>query len=110
MFVKKNPTTLFCGMILVVKAVLLSSCLSLDPKPYSDYIGPKTEGDLPQYQQKLPMNEAVDANNATINKGPLKIDIQRAILLAMENNRSLVVERMNPEISRTFESEELAIF
>jgi len=110
MFVKKNPTTLFCGMILVVKAVLLSSCLSLDPKPYSDYIGPKTEGDLPQYQQKLPMNEAVDANNATINKGPLKIDIQRAILLAMENNRSLVVERMNPEISRTFEEEERAIF
>jgi len=109
MFVKKNPTTLFCGMILVVKAVLLSSCLSLDPEPYSDYIGPKTEGDLPQYQ-KLPMNEPVDANNAAITKGPLKIGIQRAILLAMENNRSLVVERMNPEISRTFEKEELAIF
>ncbi len=106
----KNSTTIFCGMILVVKAVLLSSCLSIDPEPYSDYIGPKTEGDLPRYQQKLPVHKPVDANNATITKGPLEIGIQKAILLAMENNRSLVVERMNPEISRTFEEEELAIF
>jgi len=109
MFVK-NSTTIFFGIILVFKAVLLSSCLSLDPEPYYDYIGPKTEGDLPQYQQKLPVHKPVDPNNAAMTKGPLKIDIQRAILLAMENNRSLVVERMNPEISRTFEEEELAIF
>ncbi len=109
MFVK-NSTTIFCGMILVVKAVLLSSCLSLDPEPYSDYIGPATGGDLLNDQQKLPVNKPVDANNTTITKGPLEIGIQKAILLAMENNRSLVVERMNPEISRTFEKEELAVF
>ncbi|MFH1882807.1 MAG: TolC family protein [Planctomycetota bacterium] len=109
MFVK-NSTTIFYGMILVVKAVLLSSCLSLDPEPYNDYVGLETEGDLPQYQQKLPVHKPVDANNAAMTEGPLKIGIQRAILLAMENNRSLVVERMNPEISRTFEKEELAIF
>ncbi|OHB68621.1 MAG: hypothetical protein A2Y77_15600, partial [Planctomycetes bacterium RBG_13_62_9] len=41
---------------------------------------------------------------------PLKIDIERAILLAMENNRSLIVQRMNPDISRTIEQEELAVF
>ena len=109
MFVK-NSTTIFYGMILVVKAVLLSSCLSLDPEPYSDYIGPKTEGDLPKYQQKLPVHKPVDPNDAAMTEGPLEIGIQKAILLAMENNRSLVVERMNPEISRTFEKEELAIF
>jgi outer membrane protein TolC len=40
----------------------------------------------------------------------LKIGVEEAILLAMENNRSLVVERMNPEISRTFEKEELSLF
>ena len=97
-------------MILVVKIVLLSSCSSLAPEPYSDYIGPATGGDLAKDQQKLPVHKPVDANNATITKDPLKIGIQRAILLAMENNRSLVVERMNPEISRTFEKEELAVF
>ena len=109
MFVK-NSTTIFCGMILVVKAVLLSSCLSLDTEPYNDYVGLETEGDLTKYQQKLPVHKPVDANDAAMTEGPLKIGIQRAILLAMDNNRSLVVERMNPEISRTFENEELAIF
>jgi len=54
--------------------------------------------------------EPVDANDATITEEPLKINIQEAILLAMENNRSLVVERMNPDISRTFEKEELGVF
>ena len=106
----KNSTTIFCSMILVIKAVLLSSCLPLDPEPYSDYVGPETEGDLPNNQQELPVQKPVDANTATMAKGPLEIGIQEAILLAMENNRSLVVERMNPEISRTFEREELAIF
>jgi outer membrane protein TolC len=46
----------------------------------------------------------------TTAEEPLKIDIQAAILLAMENNRSLAVERINPEIARTFEKEELAVF
>jgi len=106
----KNSTTMFYGIILFIKAVLLSSCLSLDPGSYSDYIGPTTGGDSPKDQQKLPMNKPIDANDTTVTKGPLEIGIQKAILLAMENNRSLVVERMNPEISRTFEKEELAVF
>jgi outer membrane protein len=41
---------------------------------------------------------------------PLKIDIERAILLAMENNRSLVVQKMSPDIVRTAEDEERAVF
>jgi len=53
----------------------------------------------------------VDANStATDSSDSLRIDIQKAILLAMENNRSLIVERMNPEINRTFEQEELSVF
>ena len=60
-----------------------------------------------KFQQKAA--GSVDANDAA-TEGPLRIDIQRAILLAMENNRSLIVERMNPEISGTFEKEELAVF
>lgn len=41
---------------------------------------------------------------------PLKIDIQRAILMAMDNNQSLFVEKMNPEITSTRETEEEAVF
>jgi outer membrane protein TolC len=41
---------------------------------------------------------------------PLKIDIQRAIMMAMENNRSLIVQKMSPDIVRTAEDEERAVF
>ena len=41
---------------------------------------------------------------------PLQIDIQRAIMMAMENNRSLIVQKMSPDIVRTAEGEERAVF
>ncbi|MBN1507951.1 MAG: TolC family protein [Sedimentisphaerales bacterium] len=53
---------------------------------------------------------APDANSVAQAPASLTIDIQRAILLAMENNRSLVVQRLTPEIRRTFEQEERAVF
>ncbi len=57
-----------------------------------------------------PPGRAADANQVAAPEGPLKIGVQEAILLAMENNQSLIVERMNPQILRTFEQEELAVF
>jgi len=42
--------------------------------------------------------------------GPMRITIQEALLLSLENNRSLVVERLNPSIVKTFEDEERAVF
>jgi outer membrane protein TolC len=43
-------------------------------------------------------------------KGPLKISVKDATLIALENNRSLVVERLNPSIRQTFEDQEQAVF
>ena len=43
-------------------------------------------------------------------KGPLKITVRDAILIALENNLSLVVERLNPSIRQTFEDQERAVF
>ena len=43
-------------------------------------------------------------------KGPLKITVKDAILIALENNRSLLVERINPSIRKTFEDQERAAF
>ncbi len=40
----------------------------------------------------------------------LQIDIERAILMAMGNNRSLIVQQMNPDIRRTLEEEQRAVF
>jgi len=47
---------------------------------------------------------------AAAPKGPLKVTIEEAVLLALENNRALRVERLNPPIQRTFFEQELAVF
>ena len=46
----------------------------------------------------------------TVPPRPLKVSITEAILLCLENNRSLVVQRLNPSIEQTFEDEERAVF
>jgi len=43
-------------------------------------------------------------------KGPIKITPAKAILIALENNRSLSVEKMNPFIQKTFEQQLRAEF
>ena len=106
----KNSTIMFYSTILVIQSVLLLSCTSVYPEFDSDYTEPKTEFDLTKNQQKIPEDKPLDINNVAETGGPLKIGIRKAILLAMENNQSLIVQRMNPEISRTFEKEELEIF
>jgi outer membrane protein TolC len=45
-----------------------------------------------------------------VSSGPLKITISEAILLTLENNRALVVERLDPSIQKTFEDQERAVF
>jgi outer membrane protein TolC len=43
-------------------------------------------------------------------EGPLELTIEDALLTALENNRALKVERLNPAISRTYESQARAAF
>jgi len=106
----KNLTIIFCTIILAIQTVLLYSCMSVYPEPNSDYAGSKTKGDVQKNQQNISEDKPLDINNVAETGGPLKIGIQKTILLAMENNQSLILQRMNPEISRTFEKEELEIF
>jgi outer membrane protein TolC len=42
--------------------------------------------------------------------GPLRITIPEAILLCLENNRALMVQRLSPSIRQTLEDEERAVF
>jgi outer membrane protein len=42
--------------------------------------------------------------------GPLAITIEEAVLMGLQNNRALSVERFNPAIQRTFEEQERAAF
>ncbi len=56
------------------------------------------------------LSASADAGNNEPAKDSLTISIEQAILLAMENNRSLIVQQMDPEIRRTYEEEERAVF
>jgi outer membrane protein TolC len=42
--------------------------------------------------------------------GPFKVTIIEAVLISLENNRSLVVQRVDPSIQQTYEDQERAVF
>jgi outer membrane protein len=59
----------------------------------------------------IPPAYAAEEGALSLNhEGPIKITVQDAVLFALENNRSLEIERLNPRISRTFEEQERARF
>ena len=102
--------TILCSAALILHALLLSSCAAPDPQTHRNDVRPGTKVDPPQRRQETRPGKPADANAVAAPQGPLKIGVQEAILLAMENNQSLIVERMNPQIQQTFEQEELAVF
>ena len=46
----------------------------------------------------------------TVPPEPLQLTVTEAILLCLENNRALEVQRLNPSIRQTFEDQERAVF
>ncbi len=100
----------FCSVVLAVRVFLPSGFLLVSPEPGLDNGLTESERDVPKHQPEPSATGPADPNRAPTTEDSLKIDINGAILLAMENNRGLIVQRMNPEISRTFEQEELAVF
>lgn len=67
------------------------------------------QDDMLVFEPQEPADEK-DRQTSIPASGPLRISVQDAILSAMENNPSLVVERFNPEIRKTFTEEEQAVF
>jgi hypothetical protein len=109
------PASLIKQVIIFCTALLLCSCASEYQQSISNNIKPSPNVTMAAQQMKQSAGEPTDANNTDANdagaaKAPLKIGIHEAILMAMENNQSLIVERMNPEIQKTFEQQELAVF
>ena len=63
--------------------------------------------------KSMPQESTEQTEEITTQKvppGPLKLTITEAILICLENNRSLVVQRLNPSIQQTFEDQERAVF
>jgi outer membrane protein TolC len=107
----RTYTSLFRIFTRISLCVLLASCASLKAPPFDDYIGPVRQpstSDTPTRETK-PFQVDV-APPKPIPEGAIEVTVEESILLALENNRSLRVERFNPSIRRTFEDEERAVF
>jgi outer membrane protein TolC len=94
-----------CGILLV------SASCTLVEKPIDRTAGgPNVPADT---VVQMPLESAEQPEEIaphTLPPGQLKVTLTEAILLCLENNRSLVVERLNPSIQQTLEDQERAVF
>ncbi len=123
-----------CWLAAGLAAVSLVSCRVCRPLNSDTYVGPvrapvaepsggnlKVAGALPGGAIKPAAKAAADAAKAepaaptpaaspVTTKGPLAISIDQAVVMALSNNQELVVERLTPEIARTWEPELWSVF
>ena len=93
--------------------MLLPSCAALGPAPPADvHIGPASQPSgtsAPRTHASSQPSEPT-ALPEVPPSGPLTVTVEQAILLALENNRDLSVQRLNPLIARSVEQQERAVF
>jgi outer membrane protein len=117
-----NSAKLFLILASIHLCFVLSSCSSFDATSPQDYIGPlRPEPNVAPAAVRQKTNLPTTAGEAnavgispavepSAQDNTLKITITQATLLALKNNRSLVVQQFNPRISRTFEEQQLSVF
>ncbi len=98
--------------LLFINALLLVvvSCTLVDERIDRAAEGPTVPANTDVYLQPESIVQPEETPPRVISKDPLQITITEAILLALENNRALVVERLNPSIQKTFEGQERSEF
>jgi outer membrane protein TolC len=95
---------------LILSALILAAASVSLGAEKSDRMSPQGAGDT---GKAAPIASAVKPEPeaaSTVPQAPLKVNISEAILMSLENNRALVVERLNPAIRQTFEDQEKAAF
>jgi len=94
-----------CGLLLVS-----ASCTLVEEQIDRTAGGPNVPADtaVEADPESTGQPEAVEAR--TLPPGPLKLTVTEAILFSLENNRALVVQRLNPSIQQTLEDQERAVF
>ncbi len=101
--------------LVLVGALLCGSCAEMGTRSSEDYIGPKPRGPNAPSAKASDIGAAnaqtpVQSRENVPATGPLAITVEQAMLLALENNKTLMVQRLNPQIERTYEQQELAAF
>jgi outer membrane protein len=90
--------------------LVMGSCTLVEERIDRAAGGPNVPADTAVQMQLEAIGEPEKIAPPAVPPGTLKVSITDAILLALENNRSLVVERLNPSIQQTFEDQERAVF
>ncbi|MCY2927638.1 MAG: TetR/AcrR family transcriptional regulator, partial [Planctomycetota bacterium] len=85
------------------------SCVAYDTARAKDYIGPVRPAAAAIRPGPAPVRTPA-SKPAPAARGPIEIGPYEAIVMALDNNRQLAVEKYNPPIKRTFEQKELAAF
>jgi len=107
-----NGQQLILRFIYVFTAILGCSagfsCEKMELTSSKDYIGPSQTAEPNIADAAKFLTPIIEYNDQ--NAGPVIVTITDALLMALENNKSLAVERFNPQIQRTFVQRELALF
>ncbi|MDX9786707.1 MAG: TolC family protein [Desulfobacterales bacterium] len=100
------PTFIAIGWVLMTSV----ACAPIEKRIERAAGGPKVPADSSVLMRAADAGrpEAVEAPVST--PGPLNLTVTEAILLCLENNRALLVQRLNPSIRQTVEDEERAVF
>lgn len=102
--------SLLKNFITAVWLLLMISCGMVEKQIDQIAGGPNTKADTAVHVTSDASDEIPDTRPTPLPPGPLKITTTDALLLSLENNRSLVVERLYPSIQKTVEDVERAVF
>jgi outer membrane protein TolC len=93
-----------CGLLLVSV-----SCSLVEERIDRTAGGPNVPVDTAVHMDLESAEQPEKITAPEMPPGPMKVTITEAILLSLENNRSLVVQRLDPSIQQTFEDQERAV-
>lgn len=97
----------------MVILTLFSGCISFFAAADDAKYKPRLMSPSPSIADAPAQGNEIDAPaafSATTPEVPANVSIEEAVLLAMENNRDLVMQRLAPEVARTFEEEAQSVF
>lgn len=98
------------SFMIIALSMMPVSCGMVEKRIDRTTGGPNLEADTAVYLKPDAGGESKNRIPTPVTQGPLKITTTDAILLSLDNNLSLVVEKLNPSIQKTFVDTERAVF
>ena len=103
---RKSPGELLVWALFLV----LLSCLLPRSGSGEEKTTPSAEHNAQDGSEAAEIKAKMPINMHVSEEATLRITVGDAILMALENNRSLAVQRLSPSIQETFEDQERAVF